>query len=987
MPNFRASARTVDMLGRQQIAGIPTAISELFKNAFDAYADNAIADFIRNRDLFVLRDDGVGMTREEFVERWLTLGTGSKLSVGALPPPPVDPDKPRRPVLGEKGIGRLAIASIGPQVLILTRSRFDAHENTITAAFINWTLFECPGITLDDIEVPISSITGSAVRRSDVLKLVGVVRENVQALEHTIGTERAHTIREQLDRFDVNPSKLEEQLGAPTLSGSGHGVHFYIAPTDRSLAASLGRPGDKDPGELQRVLLGFNNTMTPGHPQPALTVEFFDHRAPGSPSEEMIGPRVFFTEEDFATADHHISGRFDDFGQFEGTVAVYRQPPVPYLVAWPRAMGTPTACGPFKVNLAYVQGARADSGLDPESYALISEKLRRWGGVYVYRDGIRVLPYGTSDNDWLAIEENRTKSASYYFFSYRRMLGAVEITRAENAGLEEKAGREGFRTNDAYRQFSDILRNFFPQLAADFFREDANVSQVFVQKRMELNAIELARRRRDSQVRARRAAFRTDLDDFFRRVGEGEPERLTREVLDDLRRALAAATAISDPDEAAVAVIDAELAARGQLERTLAQFRPSRPRGVSLAREMYRDLAAYRSELTRLDRDVFTPAMNEIDRVTLDAADEARLAIDRRLRFDKGLSLAAEEARRRTRSLSQTANAAAGSVREQVVQLAHDTLRQVELSATAVLAEAARTDVSKLGDADLVAVRLRLEAELDETAVASQEFLEAIRTRLETLAQATDRDDWIVAPDEVTAAVEEELMELRERSDMDLELAQLGMAVEVINHEFESTIKAIRSNLGELKLWADANADLEPLYSGIRTSFEHLDGYLTLFTPLHRRLYRSATDFTGSDIFVFLEDLFRQRLERHSVSIVASAAFRRFTIHGYPSTFYPVFVNLIDNALFWLDRAQGERIINLDVAHGGMVISDTGEGVSTRDRDAIFELGFTRKPGGRGLGLYISRQVLEKAGWQIRMVDWKDRVAFLMAPADPVSDA
>ena len=38
MALFRARARTLDMLGRQQIAGIPTAISELFKNAHDAYA-------------------------------------------------------------------------------------------------------------------------------------------------------------------------------------------------------------------------------------------------------------------------------------------------------------------------------------------------------------------------------------------------------------------------------------------------------------------------------------------------------------------------------------------------------------------------------------------------------------------------------------------------------------------------------------------------------------------------------------------------------------------------------------------------------------------------------------------------------------------------------------------------------------------------------------------------------------------------------------
>ena len=65
MATFKARARTVDMLGRQQIAGIPTAISELFKNAHDAYAGCVDIDYYRTDGLFVLRDDGVGMTRED----------------------------------------------------------------------------------------------------------------------------------------------------------------------------------------------------------------------------------------------------------------------------------------------------------------------------------------------------------------------------------------------------------------------------------------------------------------------------------------------------------------------------------------------------------------------------------------------------------------------------------------------------------------------------------------------------------------------------------------------------------------------------------------------------------------------------------------------------------------------------------------------------------------------------------------------------------
>src|SRR5436309_844111 len=147
MPNFKTRARALDMLGRQQIAGIPTAISELFKNAYDAYADHVVVDYFRFRNLFLLRDDGLGMTATDFENRWLTLGTESKLGYGkGLVPPPVDQTKSTRPILGEKGIGRLAIAVIGSQLLILTRAKREERLEDLVAAFIHWGLFEIPGV-------------------------------------------------------------------------------------------------------------------------------------------------------------------------------------------------------------------------------------------------------------------------------------------------------------------------------------------------------------------------------------------------------------------------------------------------------------------------------------------------------------------------------------------------------------------------------------------------------------------------------------------------------------------------------------------------------------------------------------------------------------------------------------------------------------------------------------------------------------------------
>ena len=196
-------------------------------------------------------------------------------------------------------------------------------------------------------------------------------------------------------------------------------------------------------------------------------------------------------------------------------------------------------------------------------------------------------------------------------------------------------------------------------------------------------------------------------------------------------------------------------------------------------------------------------------------------------------------------------------------------------------------------------------------------------------------------------------------------MTQLGAAIEVINHEFDASIRSVRSSLRRLKSWADLNPGLRELHDDIRTSFEHLDGYLTLFTPLQRRLYRQEVEIRGSAIVRFLTDLFRERLRRHDVHLESTSRFDGHTFTGYPSTFYPVFVNLVDNSLFWLSDQPQPRQVVLDVVDGSMVVSDSGPGIRERDWESIFELGFTRKPNGRGLGLYISREVLRRVGYTI----------------------
>src|SRR6266851_2404588 len=249
MTTFQARARTVDMLGRQQIAGVPTAISELFKNAHDAYAKRVEIDYYRIDDLFVIRDDGLGMTREDFEQRWLTLGTESKLDAGGLEPPPVDSDQPLRAVLGEKGIGRLAIAAIGDQLVILTRARPKRGKpDSLIAAFLHWGVFALAGIDLAQILIPVAELPGGTLpSKEQIADLVRQFTENLRAITRPLKKLTIASIVDSLEQFELDPIECARFLpSGPSLLDHGYGTHFFIKPADPTLKEDIKDPDDEE---------------------------------------------------------------------------------------------------------------------------------------------------------------------------------------------------------------------------------------------------------------------------------------------------------------------------------------------------------------------------------------------------------------------------------------------------------------------------------------------------------------------------------------------------------------------------------------------------------------------------------------------------------------------------------------------------------------------------------------------------------------------
>jgi len=970
------------MLGRQQIAGIATALSELFKNAHDAYATSASVDHFEStgpqgQDLVIVRDNGIGMTKTDFEGKWLVLGTESKAGdarTAQYRPPHMKP----RPITGEKGIGRLAIGLLGSQVLVLSRAVREDGLHDLVAALIHWGLFELPGVNLDEIEIPVTTFAGGTLPSVDELSalraqlgecVAGIARSHKKLNVDKIAKEIAHFVPDVREISQFLASHDELPL---CLDGSSTGTHFLIGPANPVIRIEMATERNLNDYSFRRQILGFSDRTFGNLSEDGLLTSLRNWQPGDLTAPNLLGTEFFFTKEELnGKTDHLMQGTVDGYGQFTGALRVYDRQYEDVVIPWPENKGRATACGPFSVRFGYLMGRASESVLSPEDFNALNGKLDNLGGMYVYRDGIRILPYGDYSFDWLEVEKRRNKGAGYYFFSFRRMFGAVLLTRAQNASLQEKAGREGFQTNEAYRHLRDILMHLLIQLAAEFFRKGGTHTELFEQTQTE------ARRRSDALERAqkrsatKRKAFQSALASFGHEINTGLPEAEIANLRKITHSRMEAASKLADQDKAASALIRAEQEAIEQLNQLRAKYTKRRPAGVALTKELARDWDAYHIEKQRLEVDVFAPFDKEVAETLGRVAKQARLYVDQRKRLEERIKSLADERKRELAEASRQANATASDTRQTVFSITEKAREALDLAIRNIQADLNRTDLSSLSPEAVEAMRQRWEENLTEIESRHRDALIAARDMLAALSENLRSSDG-EEPAQIMEALEQRMISLEEQADEDFEMVQLGLAVAIINHEFAASIARVRRSVQELGQLSRRAKELKPLYDSIRTNFEHLDGHLNLFTPLQRRLHRTAQLISGQSVRNYVTDLFSNRFDRHGILIEATDDFLSSRVECYPSTLYPAFINLIDNAVFWLASATGPRRILLDAGPQTLSVLNNGPKIETRDIDHIFERGFSRRPSGRGLGLFISGKALKSEGMSLSVSEPSD---------------
>ncbi|WP_126454366.1 ATP-binding protein [Sulfuriflexus mobilis] len=962
--SFRTRARTIDHLGREQIADCPTAISELWKNAYDAYAE-AVALHIYDSEVPIaaIVDDGHGMNRDEFIDKWLVVGTESKTTTGEVP----EEDRhglPYRQKQGQKGIGRLSVAALGPLLLVVSKRRHDPF----TAALIDWRLFENPFLFLQDIKIPIVDFNEKEDLFTKLPTLFDGLMTNVWGESgegaDTARNERVSAAWRSFDELEKEEKKPSTRAAIETIvidtafepihieqwplwkGEKEHGTALLIGDLTFDLEAQLdsrANPAEKSAvkqarDRLIQTLSSFTDTFSD-------TDELREGYGPGpfkysvTAWEGSLRRPIVTSEREFdhnalEQLEHVLEGEVDEEGLFVGRVKAFGkwlEGEVKIKAEGEVSHHAKSMVGPFHIRLGTFESNVGSSSHAAAVLSDIKEKSALYGGVMVYRNGLRVMPYGREDNDFFEIEKRRSFKAGREFWSNRRTFGRVAITRQGNPNLKDKAGREGIIDNKAAKIFRDLVENILMTAARKYFGSDSDIRKKLLPEIQKNKAKEKAEAEYKKQRASKRKRFSVNLKRFAPQLEVllSETELLAEQI-----------GSASQPEESEV--IHSRQAV-GEIKEQLKIFSLGEaPRPLGTLEDAY---TAYRMNQKRVAE--LLAGMEQ-------SLTEAIEAINPRSPKDIAYSELSSHAtflQKRLRGWLKDAKHLLESEQQRVTVLYEDRSKAYHAAMMPLLDDVENERI-KLSSALTMFAEQREKADYDN-AETFEPYIAALQSLSESIDLETLASYGMAVADE-----------MREELDRLHSLAQLGITVEIIGHEIEGLEVSIAEGLNELP----ANVKETAAFNNVRVAHDALSDRLRFLSPLKLSGTKLKSNLTGQHIYDYVNHFMSKALVQMQVKLETSERFLKFSVYEQPSRIYPVFINLINNAAYWVNQtSKSDHRILLDIVDDRVIIADDGPGVDEDDLGHLFSLFFTKKVrGGRGVGLYLCRANLAAGGHDIR---------------------
>lgn len=260
--------------------------------------------------------------------------------------------------------------------------------------------------------------------------------------------------------------------------------------------------------------------------------------------------------------------------------------------------------------------------------------------------------------------------------------------------------------------------------------------------------------------------------------------------------------------------------------------------------------------------------------------------------------------------------------------------------------------------------------EIRRDLVKYKEFFEKSAAYLDSLAGLKERAD----------AISSQVEAIRLQSEQIIDLVSVGISAEMITHELTEISSKLLIQARHILKYIRANTFKDPelisfailvqsSMTAIRKQMVHLDPSLQYSRDTKKSI--SIRDFF-KDIILFHG---RKTTNKNIKFVVTSPV--DFEAELSTGKLTQVVDNIINNSIFWLEHVMDENpnlssTIFVEIDKPYIRIYDSGKGVEPLFEENVFEPFITAKRTGRGLGLYISRQLLASEQAEIRLLDTRN---------------